>query len=134
VSLAATEADIVGLDGLMWTGSAAAPTGAGVEALAERVRFIRSRAGARFESLELNALALVTSIGGDTHSAVLGAATALGMEPDAVRDSPLMLIGSVSEVVDKLVTTREQLGISYVVVFDTAIEEMRPVVARLAGT
>ncbi|MFC4562318.1 hypothetical protein ACFO4E_10670 [Nocardiopsis mangrovi] len=39
-----------------------------------------------------------------------------------------------SEIVGKLVATREQPGISYVVVFATAIEELRPVVARLSGT
>jgi hypothetical protein len=48
--------------------------------------------------------------------------------------SPLTLIGSVSEVVHKLVANRERLGISYVVVFDTAIDDMTPVVQRLAGT
>lgn len=48
--------------------------------------------------------------------------------------APLTLIGSVSEVVDKLVANRERLGISYVVVFDTAIDDMTPVVQRLAGT
>lgn len=46
----------------------------------------------------------------------------------------MLLVGPVSEVVDKLVATRERLGLSCVVVFDTAVEEMRPVVARLAGT
>ncbi len=86
------------------------------------VRFIRSRAGERFDVLELNALALFTSIGGDTESAAMGAASALGIEPDVVRNSPLLLIGSVSEVVDKLVATREQLASPTSVVFDTAIE------------
>jgi probable F420-dependent oxidoreductase len=134
LSLAAAEADIIGLNGLTWNGSGVTPAGAGFEALADRVRFIRSHAGDRFGRIELNALALFTSIGGDTEGAVLGAASALGLEPDVVRGSPLLLIGSVSEVVDKLVAAREQLGISYVVVFDTAMDEMRPVVAELAGT
>ena len=58
----------------------------------------------------------------------------LGAEPELVRNSPLTLIGSVSQVIDKLVAIREQLGISYVVVFDSAIDEMAPVVAQLAGT
>jgi hypothetical protein len=39
----------------------------------------------------------------------------------------------VDEVVDKLIATRETLGISYVVVFDNAVEDMKPVVERLAG-
>jgi probable F420-dependent oxidoreductase len=134
LTLAATEADIVGSTGLTWTGSSLAPTGAAVDALAERVRFVRDRAGDRFDSLELNILTQVVSIGGDTPATVMELAATLGTEPDLVRTTPLTLIGSVPEVVDKLVAIREQLGLSYVVVFDTAIDEMTPVVAQLAGT
>ncbi|MGA8370079.1 MAG: hypothetical protein WB765_08110 [Acidimicrobiales bacterium] len=61
-------------------------------------------------------------------------ASRLGTRPDLVRTTPLTLIGSVPEIVDKLVANREQLGISYVVIFDTAIDDMAPVVAQLAGT
>ena len=134
LTLAATEADIIGFTGLTWTGSSLAPTGASVDALAERVRFVRDRAGERFDDLELNILTQVTSIGGDTESTVMEVASRLGTEPDLVRTTPLTLIGSVPEIVDKLVATREQLGISYMVVFDTAIDEMSPVVTQLAGT
>jgi probable F420-dependent oxidoreductase len=134
LSLAAAEADIVGLTGLTWTGSALAPTGASVDALAQRMRFVRERAGPRFAQLEINILTQVTSIGGDSQSTISTWASRLGLAPDLVRDSPLTLIGSVSEIVQKLVAVRERLGISYVVVFDGAIEEMTPVVARLAGT
>lgn len=134
LTLAATEADIVGLTGLTWTGSSLAPTGASVDNLAERVRFVRDRAGDRFEDLELNILTQVTSIGGDTQTTVMELASRLGTRPDLVRTTPLTLIGSVPEIVDKLVANREQLGISYVVIFDTAIDDMAPVVAQLAGT
>jgi probable F420-dependent oxidoreductase len=134
LTLAATEADIVGLTGLTWTGSSLAPTGASVDKLAERVRFVRDRAGNRFEDLELNILTQVTSIGGDTQTTVMELASRLGTRPDLVRTTPLTLIGSVPEIVDKLVANREQLGISYVVIFDTAIDDMAPVVAQLAGT
>lgn len=134
LTVAATQADIIGFTGLTWTGSSLAPTGASIDALAERVRFVRDQAGERFDDLEMNILTQVTSIGGDAQSTVMEVASTLGAEPDLVRTTPLTLIGSVTEVVDKLVATREQLGISYVVVFDTAIDEMSPVVAQLAGT
>jgi probable F420-dependent oxidoreductase len=133
LSLAATEADIIGLTGLTWTGSSLAPTGATPEALAERVRFVHEQAGARFEDLEINILTQITSIGGDTESTISSLASSLGTEPDVIRSSPLTLIGSVAQVVDKLLSNRERLGISYVVVFDAAIDDMTPVVAQLAG-
>jgi probable F420-dependent oxidoreductase len=134
LGLAAAEADIIGFTGLTWTGTALAPTGASTDALAERVAFVRDRAGARFGHLELNILTQVTSLGVDAEATVARLASSLGVAAELVRDSPLTLIGSVPEVVDKLVATRERLGISYVVVFDTAIDDMTPVVARLAGS
>jgi len=134
LSLAAAEADIVGLTGLTWTGASLAPTGASTDALAERVTFVRDRAGSRFGDLELNILTQVTSIGADAAPTLVQLASRLGVKEELVRDSPLTLIGSVPEVVDKLVANRERLGISYVVVFDTAIDNMTPVVAQLAGT
>jgi probable F420-dependent oxidoreductase len=133
LSIAAAEADIVGLTGLTWTGSSLAPTGATVEALKERVEFVRGKAGGRFEDLEINILTQVTKVGDDTTATVEELASTLGTEPDFVRSSPLTLIGTVDEVVDKLIATRETLGISYVVVFDNAVEDMKPVVERLAG-
>lgn len=134
LTLAATEGDIVGFTGLTWTGASLAPTGGGVDALADRVRFVRERAGGRFEDLELNILTQVTSIGRDAGATLTGLASTLRVEPDVIRTSPLTLVGSVSEVVDKLVATREMLGISYVVVFESAIDEMTPVVRQLTGT
>src|SRR5262249_41050439 len=41
LTLAATEADIVGFTGLTWTGSALAPTGGSLKTLSERAAFVR---------------------------------------------------------------------------------------------
>jgi probable F420-dependent oxidoreductase len=134
LGLAAAEADIIGFTGLTWTGTALAPTGASVDALAERVAFVRDRAGVRFDGLELNVLTQVTSVGGDAEPIVARLASSLGVAANLVRDSPLTLLGSVPQVVEKLIAIRERLGISYVVIFDSAIDDMTPVVAQLAGT
>jgi len=98
------------------------------------VAFVRDCAGVRFDDLELNVLTQVTSVGGDAEPIVGRLASSLGVAADLVRDSPLTLLGSVPQVVDKLLATRERLGISYVVIFDTAMDDMTPVVAQLAGT
>ncbi|MFI8527583.1 TIGR03621 family F420-dependent LLM class oxidoreductase [Promicromonospora sukumoe] len=134
LALAAQQADIVGLNGLTVAGSTAKPTGVGYDAIADRVQFLRAHAGERMNVIELSTLALVTSIDGDTESTVRDVASGLQIAPTVVHDSPLVLVGSTSEVVDKLVAVREQLGISYIVVRDTAMHEMGPVVAELAGT
>jgi hypothetical protein len=134
LAVAAAEADVIGFTGLTWTGASLAPTGASSDALAERVAFVRDRAGARFGELELNILTQVTAIGGDAEPTLASLASTLGVAAELVRDSPLTLIGSVPEIIDKLVANRERLGISYVVVFDTAIDDMTPVVRQLAST
>ncbi|MGW2092212.1 LLM class flavin-dependent oxidoreductase [Promicromonospora sukumoe] len=134
LALAAQEADIVALNGLTVTGPDVAPAGVGFDAVAARIRLLEVYAGERFSGLELGALTLVASVGGDADRTVPHVASTLGLAPSVVRDSPLTLIGSAAEVVDKLVAVRERLGISYVVVRDTAMDEMGPVVAKLAGT
>jgi hypothetical protein len=54
--------------------------------------------------------------------------------PEVVRNSPLALVGSHREVVDKLQGIRELFGISYFAVFDSAFDDLGPIVAELAGT
>jgi hypothetical protein len=98
------------------------------------VRFVKQEAGSRFQALELNVLVNFVAVGGDTDGRVSAVADSLGVEPELVRTSPLTLIGSVAEVVEKLVGIRERLGISYFVVSDSAVDDMAPVVAKLAGT
>jgi hypothetical protein len=44
------------------------------------------------------------------------------------------LAGTVEQVVEDLVALREQTGISYLGLSVSAMHEMAPVVARLAGT
>ena len=42
-------------------------------------------------------------------------------------------IGSVDQIVEGMQARREQYGFSYYVLFDHAIDEVAPIVARLAG-
>ncbi len=46
----------------------------------------------------------------------------------------MVYVGSVDEICDRLRAMRERIGVSYFVVFETAFEELAPVVAALAGT
>jgi hypothetical protein len=125
LTLAARSADIVGLSGLdspteggVRTGRSFTPAG-----LDETVAFVRSAAGERYESLELNALV----------QAVVPSADRL--DPDLPGDSPFVLVGDTSAIVDALLERRERFGISYYVAFAGrgALGGLGPVVARLAG-
>jgi probable F420-dependent oxidoreductase len=134
LALAAADANIVGFTGLTWTGSSLAPTGASLESLTERTDFVRAEAGSRAESLEFNVLVQAVSIGEPLEEQIEQVAADLGVTPELVRTSPLALVGSQSEIINKLKGIREQTGISYFVVFDSALDDMGPVAARLAGT
>ncbi len=55
------------------------------------------------------------------------------MAPEDLRASPHALIGSEDESVVALHARRERYGVSYVTVFQPALEAFAPVVARPAG-
>ena len=61
-------------------------------------------------------------------------ATMLGFDGEAALDLPILLIGTVDELCERLVERRERWGFSTVVVPGDALEAFAPVVARLAGT
>ena len=134
--LAARTADIVGVNPSMTAGvidPRVGPTST-VAATAAKIDWIREEAGDRFEQLELHTRVHVTSVTKDASEFAGALAPAMGLETDQALASPHSLIGTVEELVDKLVRQREELGISYIGLGAENMEEMAPVVARLAGT
>jgi probable F420-dependent oxidoreductase len=136
LTLAATQADVVGLTGVTFGQGGVGRDFAGFRAAGvdERLRLVRDAAGARFEQLELNALVQQVIVTEDRR----GAADELAqrwsaLTADDILDSPFVLLGSLDEIVAQLVARRARWGISYYVVFDSAIAAFAPVVARLAG-
>ena len=137
LTLAAKEADIIGLTGITFRRGGTEPdfsgcTTAGVD---ERIKLIRDAAGDRFERLELNALVQRVLVTTDRRQA---AATL----PDRWKpldlserlETPYLLIGTVEQMVDALQARRQRWGISYYLVHEPYLDALAPVVARLAGT
>ncbi|WP_420639644.1 TIGR03621 family F420-dependent LLM class oxidoreductase [Candidatus Poriferisocius sp.] len=133
--LAARTADIVGINPSMVAGVIDERVGpsATVSATAAKIDWIRQEAGERFAGLELHTRVHVASITDDAAGLADALAPALGLNVDQALASPHSLIGTESVVVDKLIAQREELGISYIGLPAEAMEEMAPVVARLAG-
>ncbi len=134
--LAARTADIVGVNPSMAAGVIDQRVGlsATAEATAAKIGWIREKAGDRFDNLELHTRVHVASITTDAESVAGALAPALGLETSQALGSPHSLIGTADEVVDKLIRQREELGISYIGLSSDSMEEMAPVVGRLAGT
>jgi probable F420-dependent oxidoreductase len=137
LTLAATEADIVGLSGITFAGGGLQRDFSGFRAAGvdERVALVRAAAGARFDQLELNALVQQVIVTENHRSAAEELAQRWKMLSVAdILESPFVLLGTVDEIVTQLVARRARWGISYYVVFEPVIDAFAPVVARLTGT
>lgn len=114
------------------------------EAYAEKVGWVRDAAGERFAGIELGAQLLALTITDDPEQAFDAYferfRRRLGPDVDertaraALRDSPMVAIGSLDEICDALVRLRDQHGISYLTApLGYRVESIIPVMERLAG-
>ncbi len=137
LSLAAREADIVGLSGITFRGGGAKPpdlSGSRVSGVDDRVRLVREIAGERLADLELNALVQQVVVTTDHHRAAEELTRRLTQfHADEILQSPYVLIGTVEQMVDDLEDRRRRWGISYYVIHEAYLDALAPVVARLAG-
>lgn len=135
LSLAAAEADVVGVNPSLVTGRVGPDVAASAlpERYRERLGWIRQAAGDRFAHLELQCLTFVAHVGPDASERIESMAPLFGLSPDAAAQIPLILAGTVDQVCDAILARREEYGLSYWVVHDAEVETFAPVVARLAG-
>jgi alkanesulfonate monooxygenase SsuD/methylene tetrahydromethanopterin reductase-like flavin-dependent oxidoreductase (luciferase family) len=107
------------------------PGGFAIDAIAERAAWLAHAAGDRDDDVERSILVQATHIGDGAERAAERAAERLGIDRSVLDASPFVLFGSVDQVVDKLASLRDRLGVSHVVVRDAA--GCAPLVAALAG-
>ena len=132
---AGAHADIVGVNPSIHSGEIdeAAARDAQADRIDQKFTWLREGAGDRFDDLEINAwlaMAEVTDTARETAEAL---APAFGTDTDGLLESPMVLLGTVDEIVERLIERRERWGYSYIVVPQAAAVAFEPVVARLAG-
>ena len=141
LSLAAREADIVGVNASL-AGTADRAAGiAGLTATAadEKVRWVAEAAiaaGRLPEDLELQVSVLELHVvdSATERTRVLGSlAEKTGLDVPTLEESPAVLVGSLNACADKLKERRSRFGFSYVKLGPDAAAAA-PIVARLAGT
>jgi len=98
-----------------------------------QIGWVRDAAGARFDQIELNLRVRLAAIGVDREAEARTAAEGMDCSADDLLGSPFCLFGSVDEVADQLLRTRDELGFSYFTVSQRHMEQMAPVVAGVAG-
>jgi probable F420-dependent oxidoreductase len=138
LSLAAREADIVGLSGITFRNGGAAPpdlSGWRASAVDERIQLIRQIAGdERFSRLEINALVQSVVVTNDRRKAAEELTSrAPDLTAEEILQSPYVLIGTIEQIVEDLKVRRERWGISSYSVRESYMDTFAPVVAHLAG-
>lgn len=129
-------ADIVGINPSIHSGEidAEAARDAQADRIDQKVKWVREGAAERFDDIELNAWLAVAEITDDSAGMAEVLAPAFGVEPDGVLDSPMVLVGTLTEAEEQLQARRERWGYSYHVIPGQAAEAFAPMVARLTGT
>ena len=135
LTLAAREASIVGLvPRARRDGSGLDMTDLSDAATREKLEWVRSAAGDRFDSLEIHALIQAVAVGERRTAAADDLASRFKVAREVVLETPYVLLGTIKEMCETLWERRERYGISYLTVFERDMEVFAPVVARLAGT
>ncbi len=94
---------------------------------------MREGAGARFDALELSTLIQGVAVTDDRAGAAAGIAKSQSLSADTVLDTPYVLLGSASEIEERLLALRERFGVSYYVIFERDLGAFAPIARRLAG-
>ncbi|MFN8051850.1 MAG: TIGR03621 family F420-dependent LLM class oxidoreductase [Acidimicrobiales bacterium] len=102
----------------------------------EKVGWVREGAGDRFDDLEINAWVAVAALTDDAVGFADLIAPGFGIAADEAAtalESPMVMVGTVDEIAERLEYRRDRWGFSYHVVRDEAVLEMAPVVEALTG-
>jgi probable F420-dependent oxidoreductase len=136
LSLAAREADIVGINGTLTSGTIGPEALASMSygTVADRIEVVRAAAGERIGEIELNIRSFFVSVTEDAATVIDNMAAWVKVEPAVIATSPFALVGTVNEITETLLRRRDELGFSYVIVGPGEVEAFAPVVAALTGT
>ncbi len=112
LSIAAREADIVGINGTLADGVAGPEAIASMtaEAVDQKVAIVRAAAGHRIDDIEFNIRAFMVRVTDDRRAAIQQVADFVQVDPALVVESPFALVGTPAEMIDDLVRRRERWG------------------------
>ena len=132
---AGAHADIVGVNPSIHSGEIdeAAVQDARAERIDEKFTWLRQGAGDRFDDLEINAWLAVAEVTDTARETAELLAPTFGTDAEGLLESPMVLLGTVDEIVERLEARRTRWGYSYIVVPQSAAAAFAPVVARLDG-
>lgn len=135
LSLAGRRADIVAVNVNLAGGVIDASVGPDATAARtdEKVAWIRAAASGRDQQPVLQVRIHVAAVTDDRDGLAELLAGGLGLSPEEALQSPFQIAGTVEQIVEELEARRERWGFSDIGLSSSAVEELAPVVARLAG-
>ena len=135
LSLAAREADIIGINGTMTAGVIGpdAISTMTADAVDDKVAIVRAAAGARIDQIEMNVRVFLVNVTDDRIGVMDKLSGGLGVPRSFMEQSPFALIGTREQMIDDIIARREKWGFSYLIVGPENVESFAPVVAALAG-
>ena len=133
--LAAERANIVGiLPVAKADGSGLSEKELSESSFVRKIELLRATAGERFGEIELNLLIQAVEIADDERAAAERLAAEWEEPVDPILDMPFVLLGPVPAIVDKVLRLRDELGFSYLTLFEKDFERFARVLAELRGT
>ena len=134
LSIAAKNANIVGINPVLGSGAGVTFDGLSPLAVDEKVGHVRSSAGERFDSIELSVIAMRVHVGDGWQERRRLAADAFGSTPEELDRSPYIWIGDEERVIEHIHEIRERWGISYFALHGfEAMDQAAAVVGRVSG-
>ncbi|MBV1894350.1 MAG: TIGR03621 family F420-dependent LLM class oxidoreductase [Ilumatobacteraceae bacterium] len=135
LSIAAREADIVGVNGTLHAGVIGAEAIATMTnaAVTEKVQIVAEAAASRINDIELHIRTFFVSVTHDRDTQLGEMAQLIQVDESELAASPFALIGSPAKIAEDLTARREQFGFSYITVGAEELDSFAPVVAELAG-
>lgn len=135
LSIAAREADIVGINPNLAPGEVNAEVGRDgtAERADEKLAWVKQAAGDRFDEIEFNALVFIGIVTDDRLAVAGNFAPMFGLTAEEAVEVPSAFVGTVDEICDDMLARRERFQISYYTLSEGAIDAFAPVVERMAG-
>jgi len=133
LSIAAREADIIGLAIRVQTNGSGPDPGDIATTLTQKLEWIQAEAGDRFDDIEFNIQTWAVVITEDREQAATQLAKKFPLPIEILLNIPYLLIGTIEEIADQIKRYRAQYGISYFGVFEQYMKDFAPVVELLAG-
>ena len=135
LEMAARHADIVALNPNLRAGviDARAGSSATAEATEQKLSWIRTAAGERFERLEIGVRIHLAVVTDDRDSMFAALGEGFGLDPTQARHTPHALCGTVDQIVEDLEERRDRFGISNIGISAAAMDDLAPVITALSG-